>query len=73
MKTYGGGKAPPFLTSAPDGGEWSASHSDLITCGEIAPGTHWRGELGGPQSRSERYGKEKNLAMLGIEPGPSSP
>jgi hypothetical protein len=29
--------------------------------------------LGGPQSRSGRCGEEKNLALLGIESGPSSP
>jgi hypothetical protein len=28
--------------------------------------------LGGPQSRSERYGIEKNLLQLGFEPWPSS-
>jgi hypothetical protein len=28
--------------------------------------------LGGPQSRSGSCGEEKNLAMLGIKPGPSN-
>jgi hypothetical protein len=38
-----GGIAPPFLTSALDGGEQSASCPDR----ERAPGTHWiRGRVG---------------------------
>jgi hypothetical protein len=59
MKTYGGsgGTALPFLTSALDGGEWSVSR---FTHGSTtAPDTHWT--RGGPQSRSGRYGDEKNL------------
>jgi hypothetical protein len=35
-----GGIAPPFLTSALDGREWSASRPCLFTPGERAPGTH---------------------------------
>jgi hypothetical protein len=38
-----GGVGPPFLPSALDGGEWSASHPGLFTSGEIAPRTHWMG------------------------------
>jgi hypothetical protein len=36
MEKYGGSAdiAPPFLTSALDGGEWSASRSDSFTLGE---------------------------------------
>jgi hypothetical protein len=34
-----GGKAPPFLTSAVGGGEWSASRPCYFTAGEIAHGT----------------------------------
>jgi hypothetical protein len=35
MKTLGsGGIAPPFLTSALDGGEWSASRADRFTPGK---------------------------------------
>jgi hypothetical protein len=41
MKTYGGGgTAPPILTSALDGGQWSDSRPDRFTPGEIGPGTH---------------------------------
>jgi hypothetical protein len=38
-----GGIAPPFLTSALDGGEWSASRPGRFTSGEIAADTHWVG------------------------------
>jgi hypothetical protein len=38
-----GGIVPSFLTSAPDGGEWSVLRSGLFTPGERAPGTHWAG------------------------------
>jgi hypothetical protein len=36
-----GGIAPPFLTSALDGWEWSASRTGRFTPGETASGTHW--------------------------------
>jgi hypothetical protein len=35
--------APPFLTSALDRGEWSASRPSCFTPGEIAAGAHWIG------------------------------
>jgi hypothetical protein len=35
-----GGIAPSFLTSALDGGEWSASNPGRFTPGERAPGTY---------------------------------
>jgi hypothetical protein len=38
-----GGIAPPFWTSALDGGERSASRLNRFT-----PGTHWRGGWVGP-------------------------
>jgi hypothetical protein len=38
-----GGIAPPFLTSALDGGEWSASRPGSFTTGERSPDTHWIG------------------------------
>jgi hypothetical protein len=38
-----GGIAPPFLTSALDGGEWSASHPCYFTARETAHGTHCTG------------------------------
>jgi hypothetical protein len=63
----GGVIAPIFLTSAQDGGEWSV----------LPPGKSPRysldRRLGGPQSQSGLHGEEKTHALLGIEPGPSSP
>jgi hypothetical protein len=38
-----GGIAPLFLTSALDGGEWSASCPGRFTRREIAPSIHWIG------------------------------
>jgi hypothetical protein len=45
MKTYGGADVQihVFLTSALDGGEWSASRPGRFTPGERASGTHWIG------------------------------
>jgi hypothetical protein len=42
-KLGSGGIAPPFLTLALDGGEWSASHPCRFTPAETAPLTHWIG------------------------------
>jgi hypothetical protein len=39
----GGGIAPPFLTSALDRDEWSASRPGRLTLGERAPSIHWIG------------------------------
>jgi hypothetical protein len=56
------------LTSALDG-KWSASRPGRFTPRERDPGIHWIGGWGGPQSRSERGGEEKNSQPpLGIEP-----
>jgi hypothetical protein len=38
----GGGIAPSFLTSALDGGDWSASRHCRFTNGKGAPDTLWR-------------------------------
>jgi hypothetical protein len=66
-----GGKAP-ILTSAIDGGEWSASPPRQLYSWGMSPRYPLDRRLGGPQSRSERYGEEKNLfPLLGIEHRPS--
>jgi hypothetical protein len=39
------------LTSALDGGEWSASHPGRFTPRERAPGTHWIGGCVGPVTK----------------------
>jgi hypothetical protein len=57
-----GGIAPPFLTSALDGGEWSASLPGRFTPGERAPDTHWIGGCMGPGLDAI---VEKNLAHAG--------
>jgi hypothetical protein len=38
------------LTSALDGGEWSASRPGRVTTRETAPGTHWIGGWVGPRA-----------------------
>jgi hypothetical protein len=40
--------ALPFLTSARDGGEWSASRPGRFTLGGRAPSTHGTGDRVGP-------------------------
>jgi hypothetical protein len=51
-----------FLTSALDGGEWSASRS-----GPFTPGTHWIG--GWMDPRAEHGSEEKNSQhVTGLEP-----
>jgi hypothetical protein len=53
------------MTSALVGGEWSASHSSRFAPTEIAPRYPRDRRTSGPQSRSGRYGEEKNLAPTG--------
>jgi hypothetical protein len=62
MKTNGGSKVidSPFWTPSLDGNEWSASRPGRFNPGGNVPG--------GPQSLSECYGEEKNLAPVGNEP-----
>jgi len=61
MKAYCGSVA--FLTSALDGGEWSALPPGKNPCYPLSR------RLGGLQSRSGRGGEEKNSWLLpGIEP-----
>jgi hypothetical protein len=68
-----GGIAPPFLTSALDRGERSASRPGRFTTVEIAPGTHWAGGWVGPRIGLDVTKKIKMLHLLGIEPQLSRP
>jgi hypothetical protein len=62
----GSGGIALFLTSVEDGGEWSASCPCRFTSEKWYPLDR---RLGGPQSRSGRYGEEENpLHLSGIEP-----
>jgi hypothetical protein len=63
MKTYwgSGSIAPPFLTSALDGGEWLASCLCRFTPGEGACGTHWIGGWVGPRVGLDTVEKRKIL------------
>jgi hypothetical protein len=57
------GIASPFLTSALDGGEWSASRPCRFTPGRNSTRYPLVMRLGGPQGRSGSCGEEKNLAL----------
>jgi hypothetical protein len=64
-----GNISPPFLTSALDGGEWSASRPCLFNPQKNLQYPLDR-ILGGPQIPSGRCGAEKNILHLpGNEPG----
>jgi hypothetical protein len=58
---------PRIFDSALVGGEWSASRLGRITPGKIVPRYKLYRKLGGPQSRSGRCGKEKNLPLPELE------
>jgi hypothetical protein len=66
-----GGIAPTFLTSALDGGEWSASRPCRFTPGEVAPGTHGIGGWVGP--RVGLGAVEKRNILLCRESNPDRP
>jgi hypothetical protein len=62
------------LTSALDGGEWSASHPGRFNPRGKCPWYPLNRRLGGPQRRSRRGYEEKNSQPLpGLEPRPYSP
>jgi hypothetical protein len=52
MKIYNGVEVylPPFLTSALDGGDWSASSPGHFTLMETAPGIYWIAVWVGPRT-----------------------
>jgi hypothetical protein len=57
------------LTSALDGGEWSASRFGRFTLRKRAPGTHWIGGWVGPRTVLDAVVLEKNSQPPpGIEP-----
>jgi hypothetical protein len=63
------GIAPPFLPSALDGGEWSASRPCRFTPGERAPGTHWIGGWVGPGAGLDAEDKRKIVHCPKSNPG----
>jgi hypothetical protein len=68
MKAYWGEWRYSFtrsLTSALDGGEWSASHPGLFTPRERAPGAHWIGGWVGPRAVLDAVVKKKFQAPAG--------
>jgi hypothetical protein len=67
MKTYWGVEVylHAFLTSALDGGEWSALCSCRFTPRERAPGTHWIGGWAGPRAGLDAAVREKFPAPAG--------
>jgi hypothetical protein len=62
--------APAFLTSALDGGKWSASRPCRFTPEESAPATHWIGDWVGPRFGLEDVEKRKTLLRRQSNPGP---
>jgi hypothetical protein len=72
MKTRGiGSVGPPFLTSALDEGEWSASHPSRFTSEEIPPppSIPFYRMLGWPQSRSKHCENRKICPCWKSNPG----
>jgi hypothetical protein len=64
---------PLFLTSAPDGGQWSASRPFRFIPQGTRPRYPLDRRLGGVHSRSGRCGEEKNIFLLpGMEPNSSA-
>jgi hypothetical protein len=66
-----GGIAPSSLTSALNGGEWSALRTGRFTSGETAAGTHCIGGWMGHRADLDVMKKGKiSCPYLGIEPRP---
>jgi hypothetical protein len=75
MKAYCGSvnTAPLILlTSAIDGGEWSASRPGRFTLRERVPGTHWIGGCVGPRAGLDAVVKRK-IHSLRRESNPGTP
>jgi hypothetical protein len=60
-----------FLTSAPAGGEWSASQPCHFIPGERTPGTHWRGGVVDPRTGLDNVEKRKFLPYRDPNSDPS--
>jgi hypothetical protein len=65
-----GGIAPPFLTLALDGGEWSASCPSCFTPGEITPSNNLIWVWVGPRVGLDAAEKRQMLPLSGIEAQP---
>jgi hypothetical protein len=57
-----GDLAPPFLTLALSGGEWSALYPSRFTLVETSPGIHCTGGWMGPRASLDDVEKKQNLA-----------
>jgi hypothetical protein len=67
------GSSDSFMTSALDGGEWSASRlSRALLSGEGTPGTHCTGGWVGPRAGLDTEATGKSFALARIEPQSSS-
>jgi len=56
-----------FLTSALDGGKWSASHPCRFTPGVIVPGIHWIGTWVGSKADLEAMVKKEISITVPVE------
>jgi hypothetical protein len=73
MKAYGGRYSSIHsLTSALDGGEWSASRSSRFNPKERATGTHWIGGWMGPRTVLDAVVRRK-IPSLRRESNPRTP
>jgi hypothetical protein len=63
------GIAPPFLTTALDGGEWSSSRPNPFTPGEVEPGTHGIGTWVSPRADVDTM-EEKEISYSFWESNP---
>jgi hypothetical protein len=57
--------APQLLTSALDGGKWSASSLSRFIPREITHDIYWIGGWVGPRAVLDTVGREKSLAPVG--------